>query len=99
MSRQLEAKQEARRQKQDAAVLLAVYGGLEDAVSHAGGELTGLAIKWGSGDVLFVVKAILPGGPMVGFVGASDLSAGLVKVQREAQADRIRWKQDQWARE
>ena len=98
MSRQLEMYDEMRHEKRQKKVLEAVMGGLEAALQHAGGALTGLNIKMEEGDVLIVVKAVFPAGPMVGFVGAEDLPGALIKVTREARRDEIKWRADQWAR-
>lgn len=98
MSRQLEARIEEASRARQAKVLEAVYGGLYDAVGRAGGELTGLNVKWDGAEVLLVIKAVFPGGPMVGFVGAEDLAGGLVKAAREAVTDSIKWRADKWAR-
>lgn len=97
MSRQLEAAIEARIEKVRADVLHACFGGLEAGVSHAGGELTGFTVKYDGGGVLLVLRAVFPGGAMVGFVGSEDLAAGLAKAAREAARDAIKWKVDQWA--
>jgi hypothetical protein len=96
MSRQLEARLEVQQQKANAAVLDAVYGGLEAAVVRAGGELTGFNVRLGEGDVLAVLKAVFPGGAMVGFVGAESLADVLRKATREAGRDMVKWRPDKW---
>lgn len=96
MSRQLEAVQEQRRQKRNAAILLAVEGGLEDAVSAQGGELTGFTVRLRGGDVLMVVKAEFEGEPMVGFVGSADLASCLIKADKELVGNKVGWRPDKF---
>jgi hypothetical protein len=73
---------------------LALYGGLDDAVSHAGGDLTGFSVRISDLDCLMTVRAQFPGGHMIAFVGAEDLAAVLVKAAREARSDALRWRVD-----
>jgi hypothetical protein len=79
------------------ALLKAVDGGLDAAVSRAGGELTGYSVKFGYEDCLMVLKAVFPAGPMVAFVGAGDASGCYLKATREAGSDSLQWRQDKWA--
>lgn len=97
MSRQLELAREQREEKRRIGILEAVEGGLEAAVSHAGGQFTGMAVKGGEGDCMLVIKAVMPAGPCVAFVGASDLGSALMKAVREARRDKLRWRADQYA--
>jgi len=97
MSRQLDKKIEDRSRKLKDAAVLALYGGLEDAVGHAGGALTGFSVTVGDYECLMVLKAVFPGGKQVAFVGASGLPEVFVKASREAARDELRWKEDQWA--
>lgn len=97
MSRQLEQQLEERSRKQSRATMQAVYGGLESAVQHAGGVLNGITIKLNPGDCLFVIKASMPGGDMVAFIGADDMAGCFRKAQREAQRDALQWRVDKWA--
>lgn len=98
MTRQLEQKSEDRQARGRRDLWSACNGGLEQAVANAGGVLTGLSIKIEQMDVLVTVKAILPAGAMIAFVGAETLDHGLRKVVREAQRDQLRWKEDRWAK-
>lgn len=96
MSRQLEQASEERNRRRRKKIVEAVEYGLDSAIEHAGGELTGIAIKYNGGDVLLVVKVVLAGKQQVAFVGADDLGSGLVKVVREGFADRLRWREDRY---
>lgn len=98
MTRTLDRQLERRQEKAKQAVLSAVFGGLEDAVGHAGGELRGFSVRIGVYETLMTIRADLPAGPMVAFVGAHDLAEVLAKASREAKTDGLRWKADQWAK-
>jgi hypothetical protein len=87
---------EERQAKRNKAIAQAVEFGLLEGVGRAGGELTGLAVKYGGGDCLVVVKAVFPSGPQVAFVGAEDLGGCLIKAAREASRDKLRWRADRY---
>lgn len=78
------------------AALLALYGGLESGVEHAGGLLTGLAVKFNGAGCLLTLKAEFPGGMMVGFVGGDDLAHVLRKGAAAAVRDDVKWREDKW---
>ena len=96
MSRQLEQVIEERTKRRSQELVNCVEFGLEEAVHRAGGELTGLAVKFRPGECLIVVKVILAGKPQVAFVGAEDFGSALLKAVREARRDKLRWKVDQY---
>lgn len=97
MSRQLELVREERQQRLDDALVKCVEYGLEGAVAHAGGSLTGLAVKLGEGDCLLTVKAVVAGRAQISFVGSHSLAGCLLKAEREAKLDRLRWRADKYA--
>lgn len=76
---------------------LADYG-LVDAVSRAGGQLLGLSVKFGNGDVLVTLRVLMPKGRVIAFVGAETLGAALIKAARQANNDGLKWKDDRYAR-
>lgn len=96
MTRQLEAAREVKQAKLDKQVLFAIEGGLSEAVSRAGGELTGLGVNLRGGDCLLVIKAVLAGKRQIAFVGAADLPNALVKAMREGNADKLAWRADKY---
>jgi hypothetical protein len=98
MTRQLEQAREDKQKKRDQAVLLLLEGGLEKAVEHAGGELTGFAVRLNGYDCLMTVKVVLAGKAQIAFVGAEDLTACLLKCEREAKADKLQWRADKYAK-
>lgn len=78
------------------ASLLAIYGGLEQGVSKAGGELTGFSMRLGELDCLLTLRAVFPGGAMIGFVGGEDVAHCMRKGATEAARDLVRWRPDKW---
>lgn len=67
-------------------------GGVSDVV-----ELTELRFKLDADNrtsVLCVVKAVVAGEHMVGFVGAGDLSATVVALAKKVVAGNVRWRED-----
>lgn len=96
MTRQLEAVLEARQSRELDRVYRVVYGGLSVAVKSLGAELTGFSVKFGPADCLMVLKADFEGRPMVAFVGGEDFARLLVKAERGASHNELRWKEDRW---
>jgi hypothetical protein len=94
MSRQLEQTIEERVDRERKAVLEALYGGLSRAVSRSGGELVGLSAKGWDAECLVVLKAVFPAGQMVCFVGSTSFPEALSKALREAQGEKLRWRED-----
>lgn len=95
MSR-LDIELDKRMAKEKDSTLLAVYGGLERGVEHAGGELIRLSVSFDSTGCLLILKVAFPAGVMIGFVGGEDLPQVLRKGAIEAARDLIRWKEDKW---
>lgn len=97
MSRQLEALQEQRTAKRHEAVLRTLEFGLEGAVGHAGGVLTGFSVKMDEWECLVTLRAVLDGKPCIAFVGSDTLISCLLKAEREAQRDNLTWRADKFA--
>lgn len=95
MSR-LDVIMDQRQKREREASLLALYGGLESGVQHAGGELCGLTVKFDGAGCLLVLKAAFPAGMMVGFVGGDDLAHVLRKGAAAAVRDDVKWREDKW---
>ena len=66
-----------------------VDGGLESALARAGGTLTGYSVKSGEFDTLLVIKALLPAGRMVAFVGSGTPKQCFLKAYADANADAL----------
>lgn len=97
MTRQLEAQVEEREARLRAAVAKTVDYGLAGAVAGAGGELLGLSIRMGPVEVLLTLRADFEGKKMVCFVASSTWAHALVKAEREAHRNELRWRPDKFA--
>jgi hypothetical protein len=82
----------------DKEVISALEFELVGSIAHAGGVLTGFSVKIGEGDVLMTLRAKLPGGRMVAFVGCPDIPSCFRKAVTEAYSDGLRWRADEFAR-
>lgn len=89
MSRQLEQYQEQREAKRRKAILIAVEGGLGDALSHAGCVLLGFSVKLSGEDCLMTLRVLLAGREQISFVGGTDLGSCLIKCSRLARTDKL----------
>jgi hypothetical protein len=72
-------------------------GGLNSAISRAGGTLLGISVKWSEYDVLITVRALMPAGRVICFVGSETLAGALLKAYREAGQDLLKWRPDRYA--
>jgi hypothetical protein len=72
--------------------------GLEEALFRAGASLRGMSVKYGGYEVLVTLRADLPAGPMVAFIGAETLAGCLLKARGEANKDQLRWREDRYAK-
>lgn len=97
MTRQLEARREQKQERHDKAIIVAVEYGLFEAVGHAGGVLTGFAVRLGDEDCLMTLRAVVAGSAQIAFIGSDSLGNCLVKAVREAEADRLSWRADKYA--
>ncbi len=77
-------------------LLSAVNYGLEEAVSHAGGVLCGLSVKFGDVDYLMTIRAIVGSNKCVAFVGAPTLRDAFRKAVTLAYCDELCWKADKF---
>lgn len=90
---------ELRLQKQrevDKSLVAAVEFELQGAVAHAGGQLTGLSVKFGELDCLLTLRATVTAHRCVAFVGAPTLSDCFRKAVTDAYRDRLKWRKDKW---
>lgn len=77
--------------------LLAIYGGLQSAVGRQGAVLTGLSLKLSEFDTLLTLRGDFPAGSMISFVAAEDIPGVLCKAVREANADKLTWREDNYS--
>lgn len=87
---------EAQRRRQRAGRCL--DGGLENAISRAGGEFHGFSIKIGSVDYLMTLRATFPSGRCVAFVGGDSLLGVITKATNMGTNDALKWRADRYAR-
>lgn len=73
-------------------LLAAVNYGLEEAVSHAGGVLSGLSVKFGDVDYLMTIRATVGSKECVAFIGAPTMRDAFRKAVTLAYCDELRWK-------
>lgn len=98
MTRQLEQVWEEQRKKRGLKILTAVEFGLVEDVGRAGGEFTGLGLKYNPAECLITVRAFVAGRPQIAYVGAATIGDCLIKVCRDARADKLKWKADKYAK-
>lgn len=89
---------DARGQRRDRRVGRIASGGLEDAVERSGGHLVGMSVKFNNHDCLLTLRAVMPAGRMVAFVGAETLAGGLLKAYSDGNNDKLRWRKDRYAK-
>jgi hypothetical protein len=77
-------------------LLSAVNYGLEEAVGHAGGVLSGFSVKFGDTDYLMTIRASVGTKRCVAFVGAPTLRDAFRKAVNLAFCDELRWKADKF---
>lgn len=87
----------ARVERERSQSLLAIYGGLKEAVGHQGAVLTGLSLKLGEFDTLLTLRGDFPTESMIAFVGAEDIPGVLCKAVREAKGDKLVWRTDNYS--
>ena len=96
MTRQLEQEWEDRKRREVNELAMLVDGGLEAAVAHAGGVLTGFSIRLNSGDCLMTMRVVLAGRRQIAFVGSDTLGNVLRKATREARKDGLTFRDDKY---
>lgn len=82
----------------DTALIASVEFELEGSVAHSGGVLRGLSVKFGEVDCLLTLRADLPAGKMVAFVGAATLGDCFRRAVNDAYRDNLRWREDRFGR-
>ena len=96
MTRQIEAELEARQEREQKALLGAVYGGLVRSIEKSGGNLERISVRMMYEDTLLTMVANFPGGHMVCHVGSFDLAGCLVRAWREARRESLTWREDKY---
>jgi hypothetical protein len=97
MTRIGDVKEETRTEKLIRSGGLALHGALRRAVATSGGELTGINLRYNGLEWLATIKAEVSGRPSVAFVGSGTLLQVVVKITREGDLQKLRWREDKWA--
>lgn len=97
MTRQLEQQQELREQKRREALVRALEFELPGTLELNGITLLGFAMKYDAYECLMTIKADVGGTRKVAFVGASSPIDCILRAVQAAGADRLRWKNDDYA--
>lgn len=92
----LDVKREALRAEFDKALVSAVEFELSGSIAHAGGVLRGLSVKYSDVDCLLTLRADLPAGRRIAFVGGATLADCFRRAVNEAYQDRLSWQVGQY---
>lgn len=96
MSRQLEQIQEEREMRRQGALVKALEYGLAGTLEGQGITLIGFAVIYDAYECLMTLKADIGGTRKVAFVGGGSVAECVLRALRAAQADRLRWKEDEY---
>lgn len=92
----VDEKRLALQEKFDKALVAAVEFELVGAIGHAGGVLVGISVRFGEADCLMTLRADLPAGRRIAFIGAATLSDCFRRAVNEAYRDKLNWKVGQY---
>jgi hypothetical protein len=73
-------------------------GGFEELIDDQGGVCMGISIRSNQYQTLLVIRAVFPGGPFVGFVGAETGAEAVSKAYTELSHNKLTWKPDKYAK-
>lgn len=96
MTRTLDVEREERRRRRAERLLYVAEYGLVDMLHNLGAELQGLSMKTSNADCLMTIRAVFEGKGMICFVGGPTVADVLLKAFREADANELRWREDQY---
>lgn len=96
MSRQLEAASEERERRRVEALIKALEFGINNAISNQGAALKGIAIRYSEFDCLLTIKADFNGTRHIAFIGSDSMMNCLIKCDRAAVENNLRWKKDKY---
>lgn len=92
----LDVKRAALVEKFDKALVAAVEFELQGSIGHAGGVLVGLSVKYSDIDCLMTLRADLPAGRRIAYVGGATLADCFRRAVNEAYQDKLNWKVGKW---
>lgn len=96
MTRQLEVQQEQREQLRRDTLVRALEFGIVGALANQGFTMRGLAIKYNELDCLLTLKAERDDKVYVSFVGSDSMINCLLKAERQALGNVLRWRRDKY---
>lgn len=70
--------------------------GLSGKIAYSGGDLTGFSMKIGNSGYLLTLRARFPGGHMVSWVGAENMTEVILKSERLASQEALEWNKDKY---
>ncbi len=80
----------------DKQLVAAVEFELAGAIAHSGGVLVGLSVRYSDVDCLMTLRADLPAGRRIAFVGGASLADCFRRAVNEAYRDKLSWKVGQY---
>lgn len=98
MSRQLDIIREQRDTKRRDSLVKALEFDLAGSLEMQGIQLIGFAVKWDAYECLLTLKAEIGGDRQVAFVGSDSVMNAILKSVSQAKADRLRWRDDVYAK-
>lgn len=94
MTRQLDLKIEERETRRRDKLVKVLDFELVGTLETQGITPLGFAVKWDAWECLLTMKADIGGVRHVAFVGSDTIINCLIKTVSQAQADRLRWRED-----
>ena len=88
-----EAKMASREKRAGASLRI----GLQAAVEAQGGTLAGFSVRCSDYESFMTLRVDFDGKRMIAFVGSETLEGVFIKAEREAAANRLKWKVDRYA--
>lgn len=98
MSRQLDLVREKRETKRRDALVKALEFDLAGSLEMQGIQLIGFAIKFDAYECLMTLKADIGGARQVAFIGSDSVMNAILKAVSAAKNDRLRWREDVYAK-
>lgn len=80
----------------DKQLIAAVEFELSGSIAHAGGVLVGFSVKFSEVDCLLTLRADMPAGRRIAFVGGATLADCFRRAVNEAYQDKLSWQVGKW---
>ncbi len=92
----LDTQRKELQEEYDKQLVAAVEFELVGAIGHTGGVLVGLSVRYSEVDCLMTLRADLPAGRRIAFVGGASLADCFRRAVNEAYRDKLSWKVGQY---